>query len=125
MGRYLEMLGSNTRPETPLCSPPDCEKSEITNNQGGAIPMRLRPCGELICRACGAISPSRHRADCAFPRFDPCRSHWFWLSIHRAVKCIGCSAPPDLSIVDAWVLCREDSIPLAILSLVQIAGPVQ
>jgi hypothetical protein len=139
MGRYLEMLRSNTDTEapdrnsinyekneiSPLCNPRDYEKNEITNNQGSATSTALRPCGSLICRSCTATSPSPHRADCAFPRFDVCGSRWHWLSTHRAIKCVACAGPPDFSIVDAWVLAREDSIPPEILSLVHIAGPEQ
>jgi len=43
-------------------------------------PMPLRRCRALVCRTCHAHSPSPHRESCAFPRFDPCGSRWFWLS---------------------------------------------
>ena len=173
MGRYLEMLRSNTGTEAPVCNSLDCEKSEITNNQGDAppilreipalppapcrvpgcpehagpsaladgsrpleryprdwrAPMHLRRCGALICRACGALSPSPHREGCALPRFDSCRSRWFWLSPHGAIKCVACVAPADLGLVEAWVLARETGegddgyrIPAEILSLLRVGA---
>ena len=92
-------------------------------------PMHLRRCGALICRACGALSPSPHREGCALPRFDSCRSRWFWLSPHGAIKCVACVAPADLGLVEAWVLARETGegddgyrIPAEILSLLRVGA---
>jgi hypothetical protein len=150
MGRYLEMLRSNTDPEAPARNSPDCEKSEKIQRSDGLpilrevaalpppacrvrgcpkhfgpsvlavgsrpverysrdwrAPMRLRRCGALVCRACHVHSSSPHRQDCAASRFEPCRSRWFWLSSHGAIKCVACATPPDLGLVEAWVLARE------------------
>ncbi len=95
-------------------------------------PMPLRRCGALVCRTCHAHSPAPHRGDCTFPQFDPCRSRWFWLSLHGAIKCIACSAPASLELVEGWVLARETGegadgwrIPGEILSLLHVASPPQ
>jgi hypothetical protein len=148
MGRYLEMLRRNTATEATVCNSSDCEKSEITNIQGGAsaddlrlperyprdwrAPMPLRRCGALICRTCHVHSPSPHRENCAFPRFVRCRSRWYWLSLHGAVKCVACATPSDLGLVQAWVLARETGegddgwrIPGEILSLLYVMSPPQ
>ncbi len=90
-------------------------------------PMPLRRCVALVCRTCRAHSPSPHRGDCAFPRFDPCLSRWFWLSQHGAIKCCACNPPADLSLAEAWVMAREPDgrIPGEILSLLHVRAPVQ
>jgi TubC N-terminal docking domain len=95
-------------------------------------PMPLRRCGALVCRTCHVHSPSPHREGCAFPRFEPCDSRWFWLSPHGALKCVACASPADMSLVEAWVRARETGegddgwrIPEEILSLLHIATPVQ
>lgn len=92
-------------------------------------PTSLRRCGALICRTCHVHSPTLHRTGCAFPRFDPCHSRWFWLSPHGAIKCVACAAPADLVLVEAWLLARETGegddgwrIPNEILSLLHIAN---
>jgi hypothetical protein len=69
--------------------------------------MPLRRCGTLVCRTCDVHSPSPHRANCALPTFNSCRSSWFWLSPHGAIKCVACAAPTDLVLVEAWLLARE------------------
>jgi hypothetical protein len=95
-------------------------------------PMPLRRCGALVCRTCGAHSPSAHNGDCPAPPFDLCHSPWFWLSPHGAIKCVACSAPSDLALVEAWVLAHEtgevghgERIPAEVLSLLHINGPIQ
>ncbi len=95
-------------------------------------PMSSRRCGALICCTCHVLSPSPHREGCAFPRFEPSRSRWYWLSPHGAIKCVACSAPADLGLVEAWVLARETGegeggwrIPGEILSLLHVASPAQ
>jgi hypothetical protein len=167
MGRYLEMLRSNADTEAPVCSSPDCEKSEISSHQADAppilreiaalppvpcpvrgcpehsdpsalpegsrrAPIPLRRCGVLLCRTCHVHSPSPHKADCPLPRYDVCRSRWFWRSPHGAIKCIACAAPASLELVEGWVLARETGegadgwrIPGEILSLLHVAGPPQ
>src|SRR5713226_1609241 len=60
--------------------------------------------GVSLIRTCHVLSPSPHREGCAFPRFQPCGSRWFWLSPRGAIKCVACAAPADLSLVEAWVL---------------------
>ena len=62
----------------------------------------------------------------------PCRSRWFWLSSHGAIKCIACAAPADLELVEAWVLARETGegadgwrIPGEILSMLHVASSPQ
>jgi len=94
--------------------------------------MPLRRCGALVCRSCHVLSPSPHREGCVFPRFEPCRSRWFWLSPYGAIKCVSCAAPADLELVEAWVLARETGegddgfgIPAEILSLLHVASPPQ
>jgi hypothetical protein len=69
--------------------------------------LPLRRCGSLICRDCHAHSPGPHREGCRAPRFEPCRSRWFWLSPYRAIKCVACANPADLALVEAWILARE------------------
>jgi tubulysin polyketide synthase-like protein len=95
-------------------------------------PMPLPRCGALVCPVCHVRSPSPHREGCAFPRFDPCRSRWFWLSPHGAIKCVACATPPDMTLVEAWVLARETGegddgwrIPGEILSLLHFTSPPQ
>ena len=92
-------------------------------------PMSLRRCGALTCRTCHAHSPSPHRKNCALARYDACRSRWFWLSPHGAIKCVACASPANLSSVEAWVLARETGegddcwrIPGEILSLLRITS---
>jgi hypothetical protein len=95
-------------------------------------PRLLRRCGALICQTCHIHSPSPHREGCAFLRFDVCRSRWFWLSPHGAIKCVACTSPADLGLVEGWVLARETGegddgyrIPGEILSLLHVASPLQ
>jgi tubulysin polyketide synthase-like protein len=95
-------------------------------------PMAVRRCGTLIYRTCHVLSPSPHRENCAFPRFVRCRSRWYWLSLHGAVKCVACATPSDLGLVQAWVLARETDegddgwrIPGEILSLLYVMSPPQ
>ncbi len=95
-------------------------------------PVPLRRCGALVCRTCHAHCPSPHRDDCTFPRFDDCRSRWFWLSPHGAIKCVACNTPADLALVEAWVLARETGegedgwrIPSELLSLLHVTSPQQ
>jgi len=92
--------------------------------------MPLRRCGALVCPTCHVHSPSRHKHDCPFLRFEPCRSRWFWLSPHGAIKCVACESPADLALVEAWVLARDTGqgndgfrIPGEILSLLHVASP--
>jgi hypothetical protein len=81
----------------------------------------LRRCGSLLCRTCGAMSPSAHREGCAFPRFDKCDSRWWWLSVaHDAIKCVGCSRPASMSIVRGWILAPPADTPGEILSLMRL-----
>jgi hypothetical protein len=94
---------------------------------GSILP--LRRCGALVCRSCRVHSPSRHQSGCPFPRFDPCRSRWYWLSHYRAIKCVACESPADLSLVEGWILARETGggeggfgMPGEILSLLHIRG---
>jgi hypothetical protein len=109
---------------------PEPERSRYPERARPPVP--LRRCGSLVCRSCHVLSPSQHREDCAFPRFDVCRSRWFWLSAHGAIKCVACAAPPDLALIEAWILARETGegddgwrIPNEILSLLHIAWPPQ
>jgi hypothetical protein len=85
----------------------------------------------MVCRDCRTHSPSLHREGCRAPRFEPCRSRWFWLSPYRALKCVACANPSDVALVEAWVLARETGegddgwrIPGEILSLLHIATPM-
>jgi hypothetical protein len=101
-------------------------------SDGARPPLPLHRCGALFCRTCHVLSPSAHRAGCDFKRFDPCGSRWFWLSAHGAIKCVGCSAPSDLALVEAWVLAHKtgeegngQEIPAEVLSLLQISAPIQ
>lgn len=94
--------------------------------------LPLHRCGALVCRDCNANSPARHRAGCRVPSVEPCGSRWFWLSSHRALKCVACSAPADLALVEAWVLAHETGegddgwrIPGEIFSLLHVTGPPQ
>jgi hypothetical protein len=111
--------------DNPSDAPTGLEPSHVRLPERPREPLPLRRCGALVCRTCDTLSPSTHREGCSFPRYDLCGSRWFWLSSHRAIKCISCSGTADLSLVDAWVLAREDSIPPEILSLVHVAGPEQ
>lgn len=122
-------------PLSPKQTPRAAEAPEPEPNcytEQGRAWMPLRPCGALVCRTCGAHSPPPHREGCPAPRFDPCRSRWFWLSPHRAIKCIACTAPADLGLVEAWVLARETGegedgcgIPTEILSLLRTVSMPQ
>jgi hypothetical protein len=98
----------------------------------GRAPMPLRRCGALVCPTCHAHSPSKHSDDCALPRFNQCRSRWFWLSPHGAIKCVACDAPASLDLAEAFVLARETGegddgwrVPGEILSLLRITNPPQ
>jgi hypothetical protein len=100
--------------------------------EGARTATPLRRCGTLVCETCHAHSPSPHREDCANPRFDPCRSRWFWLSLCGALKCVACAGPSDHSLIEAWVLARETGegedgrrIPAEILSLLKVEAPPQ
>ena len=62
-------------------------------------------------------------------RFEPCRSRWFSLSPYHAIKCVACAAPPDLALIEAWILARETGegndgwrIPGEILSLLHVTA---
>jgi hypothetical protein len=94
--------------------------------------LPLRRCGALVCRDCRAHSPGPHREGCRAPHFEPCGSRWFWMSPHRAIKCVACAVPADLELVEAWVLARETGegddgwrISDEILSLLHIETPMQ
>jgi hypothetical protein len=93
------------------------------------LPIPLRRCGALVCRTCHVHSPSQHKPGCPFPRHDLCRSRWFWLSLHGAIKCVACESPAYLSLVEGWILARETGegddgfrIPSEILSLLHTRG---
>jgi hypothetical protein len=86
-------------------APVRSERNRWSQHQRASVPLRL--CGALVCPKCHTHSPSPHRADCADMRFEPCGSRWFWLSPHGAIKCVACSAPDDLGLIEAWVLARE------------------
>lgn len=95
-------------------------------------PIALGRCGARVCPTCHVHSPSSHKPHCAFSLFESCRSRWFWLSPHGAIKCAACEPPADLSLVEGWVLARETGegadgfgIPGEILSLLHIASPPQ
>jgi hypothetical protein len=92
--------------------------------------LPLHRCSAVTRRVCHAHSPGPHRKGCWAPRFEPCRSRWFWLTPHRAIKCVACARPADLALVEAWVLARETGegddgwrIPGEILSLLHIETP--
>jgi hypothetical protein len=92
-------------------------------------PLPVRRCGALVRRICRVHSPSPHKPDCPLLRYEICRSRWYWLSPYRAIKCVGCETPTDLSIVEGWILGRETGegedgfgIPSEILSLLHIGG---
>jgi hypothetical protein len=162
MGKYLELLRDNTKslvgdhakgqeipdreeselsPPSSLFShfrenarPPNsgCRTLPGTDRSRTTKPIPLRRCGALVCSTCHVMNPSPHRADCAFPHFEPCRSRWSWLSAHGAIKCVACATPADLGLVQGWVLALETGegdygwrIPSEILSLLHIASGVQ
>src|SRR5690242_17324546 len=158
MSRYLEIARAAMRERATDVSEPDAADSrrcyEINEKRAAAEPappsrpstepernrwpeqarppMPLRRCGALVCRTCHVHRPSPHREGCAFPRFQPCGSRWFWLSPHGAIKCVACAAPLDLALIEAWVLARETGegedgwrIPGEILSLLHVASPLQ
>jgi hypothetical protein len=120
----------NEKGESSLPSSPAALESERNRwPEGARAPLPLHRCGALVCRSCRVHGPSPHRDGCAISRFDPCRSRWFWLSPHGAIKCIACTAPDDLGLVEAWVLARETGegdegfdIPREILSLLAVHG---
>jgi hypothetical protein len=94
--------------------------------------LPLRRCGAMVCRDCHTHSSSPHREGCQTPRFEPCGSPWYWLSPYRAIKCVACEGPTNLSLVEGWVMARETGegddgwrIPGEILSLLHIATPMQ
>jgi len=81
----------------------------------------LRRCDAPICATCGAHSPTPHRSDCAAPRYTPCGSRWWWLSVHDAIKCCACSAPATMDIVRGWLLAPDgDAPPSEVLSLMRL-----
>jgi hypothetical protein len=84
----------------------------------------LRACGALVCPDCRVHSPSPHRETCQAPSFEPCGSRWYWLSPHRAIKCVACEGPANLALVEAWVTAREREIPDEIFKLLNV-GPMQ
>lgn len=136
---------------TPVCSA--CHSTDLRVSPAGGLVCRgcgrflmlragddmpavpafpLRRCGALVCRDCRVHSPGPHREGCQAPRFEPCRSRWFWLSPYRAIKCVACASPPDLTLVEAWILARETGggddgwgIPGEILGLLHIETPMQ
>jgi hypothetical protein len=85
----------------------------------------LRRCGALVCSDCRIHSPGPHRETCRVPRLEPCGSRWFWLSPFRALKCVACASPTDLSLVEGWVLARESRVPDEIFKLLQVEAPAQ
>jgi len=100
--------------------------------EGPRPALPLRRCGSFVCQNCQVHGPSPHREDCTFPRFDPCRSRWFWLSPHGAIKCVACSGPTDLTLVEALVLAPETGededgscIPGEVLVLLRTASSSQ
>jgi hypothetical protein len=141
MGRYLEMLRSNTGTEATICNPPECEKSEITPNRGDGTPIlreiaalspapcRVRGCPEHGRRPSkppeGSRPLERYPRDWRAPmplRPCSCGSRWFWLSPHGAIKCVACNPPADLGLAEAWAIAREPDgrIPGEILSLLHV-----
>jgi hypothetical protein len=85
----------------------------------------LRACGALVCPDCRIHAPSPHRGTCRVPRIGPCGSRWFWLSPYRAIKCVACEGPTDLSMVEGWVMARESEVPEEIFKLLTIETPAQ
>ena len=129
--RYLKTAIRDLAPEIKALLPVTQERNRWPSERPHA-PLPLRRCGSPVCRTCHFHSPSPHRDECAFPRFEPCLSRWFWLSPHSAIKCVACDAPADLELVEAWVLARETGegddgwcIPGEILSLLHITSPTQ
>jgi hypothetical protein len=47
------------------------------------------------------------------------------MSAYRAVKCVACEGPANLSLVEGWVLAREREIPDEILKLLNVETPAQ
>jgi hypothetical protein len=94
---------------------------------GGSVhPMApLRACGALVCPDCRIHVPSPHRETCRAPRVRPCGSRWFWLSPCRAIKCVACAGPTDLSMVEGWVMARESEVPEEIFKLLTVETPAQ
>lgn len=90
-------------------------------------PVPLRRCGALICWTCHVHSPSPHKPECPFPRYDPCGARWFWLSPYGAIKCCACDPPADLSLAEAWILAREPDgrVPGEIMVALHVASPRQ
>jgi hypothetical protein len=85
----------------------------------------LRPCGAFVCTDCRVHSPSPHREGCQAPRFEPCGSPYYWLSPFRAIKCVSCASPANLSLVEGWVTVREDRIPDEIFRALKVGAPTQ
>jgi hypothetical protein len=144
----LPETGNLNRPVCPVCQGSDLRFSpagglvcggcgrflflQVGADAPGGPAFPLRRCGAMVCRDCRTHSPSLHREGCRAPRFEPCRSRWFWLSPYRALKCVACANPSDVALVEAWVLARETGegddgwrIPGEILSLLHIATPMQ
>jgi len=104
-----------------VCAP--CGRTFMVESLGAGTPgmsTPLRRCDAPICAPCGAHSPTPHRPDCAFPRYAPCGSRWWWLSVHGALKCVACSAPASLDLVRGWVLAPEGDAPGEVLSLMRL-----
>jgi hypothetical protein len=85
----------------------------------------LRRCGALVCPDCHVHSPSPHRETCRLPRMALCGSRWYWLSPYRAIKCVSCASPPNLALVEGWVVAREREIPDEIFKLLNVETPAQ
>lgn len=116
--------------ERPTAAEPEPERTRWPTTFRSPTPIRR--CGALVCRSCDVLSPSPHRQGCASSRFDSCGSRWFWLSPYGAIKCVACSAPTDLALVEAWVLARETGegddgwrVPGEVLSLLHVDSPRQ
>jgi hypothetical protein len=91
--------------------------------------MLLHRYDALLCPACHIHNPSRHKPECPFLRFEPCRSRWFWLSPHDSLS-VACVTSSDLSLVEGWILAHETGeggdgfgILGGILSLLSVASP--
>ncbi len=141
--------GSVNRPACPACHGTDLRVSPAGGLVCGAcgrfLFLHIEPdatayastplhrCGALVCSDCRIHSPSPHRETCRVPRLEPCGSRWFWLSPFRAIKCVACASPTDLSLVEAWVLAPREAgegddgwrIPGEILSLLHVETPMQ
>lgn len=91
------------------------------------LTLPLKPCGQLVCPRCKAMSPAPHRAGCADAAYAPCGSIWFWLSPYRAIKCVSCFPPADLALAEAWVMARggDHQVPNEILKVLPAVAPAQ